>query len=141
DLSGVLRARGRRPDRPDGAARLRLGGGPHGGGLHGRPHLHRQCPEPHDLCDRGRARRQDAELLRLYGLVLRGAAAGLRAHHLLVRGAGLTFLAPAARLARGGKTATASISSKAPSRAKPPTASVVLAGSAPALRWRARTSR
>ena len=66
-----------------------LGGDLHGGGLHGGAHLSGQCAEPDDLCAGGRARHQDAELLRLHGVVLRGAAAGVRAHHLFVRGRGL----------------------------------------------------
>ena len=121
----------------------------HGGGLYGRAHLYRQCAQPHDPCHRGRARRQDAELLRLHGLVVRGAAAGVRAHHLPVRRARLTLRARAAgpaadargRAARPGTTAIASTSSTAPSRAKPDTAMVVLAGSAAGSRCRARTSR
>ena len=40
-----------------------------GRGLHGRDHLYRQRAELHGLRDRRRARRADAELLRLHALV------------------------------------------------------------------------
>ena len=53
--------------RADGAARRDAGGDLDGRGLHGRADLYRQRAELHGLCDRGRARRQDAELLRLHG--------------------------------------------------------------------------
>ena len=82
DLSRVLRARRRRCGRADGTAGDDACGNFDGGGLHGRPDLYRQCAQLHGLCDRDRTRRENAELLRLHGLVGAGAVAGLRAAHL-----------------------------------------------------------
>ncbi len=126
----------------DGPAWLDPGGDLHGRGLHGRAHLYRQRAQSHDLCHRGRTRREDAELLRLSRLGERSAAAGPGAAHLRFRPAALGLAARAprtaacglARAAFSGSTATASISKSAASRANFDTAIVVLAGSAAASR-------
>ena len=56
--------------RADGCrSRATLAAISHGRGLHGRADLYRQRAELHGLCHRRRARREDAELLRLHGLV------------------------------------------------------------------------
>src|SRR5262249_16063991 len=101
-------------------------------------HLYRQRPQPHDLRHRDRARRQDAELLRLHGVVVRRAAAGLRAAHLRFFRAPLAFLAalparvaPRARAglaAFAGSTACASISKRARGRASWEMPIAVMAG-------------
>src|SRR5512132_2471578 len=140
DLPRVLRARRRRRARADGAARADARGDLHGRGIHGRADLYRQCAELHDLCHRHRARRENAELLRLHALLGGGAAAGVRrAYFRLPREGGLAERAARALLPRfeadvtfdrvaGGSAATASISMSAPSRASPEMAIVVLAG-------------
>src|SRR5262249_57829145 len=153
DISRVLRARRRRRARADGAARHDARRDLHGRGLYGRHDLYRQRAELHDLCHRRRARRENAELLRVHAVVGDGAAAGLRRAHrrpararrlagravrLLRAGdadldadldAGLgADLDLAFARAAAGSTATASISISAPSRASPEIAMVVLAG-------------
>src|SRR5262249_6167327 len=133
----------------DGAARHDARGNLHGRGLYGRHDLYRQRAELHDLCHRRRARRENAELLRVHAVVGGGAAAGLRrAHRRPARarrlagravrlwrggdgdwdGAWDADLALAWARAAAGSTATASISISAPSRARPEIAMVVLAG-------------
>ena len=111
-----------------------------GRGLHGRAHLYRQRAQLHDLCHRDRARRQDAELLRLHAVVRRRAAAGVRAAHFRFRRPALAFaLAASAERAApprpwralrpsAGTTAIASISISAPGRASCEIATAVLAG-------------
>src|SRR5262249_40070217 len=142
DLSRVLRARRRRRARADGAARHDAGGDLHGRSLYGRHDLYRQRAKFHGLCHRRRARRENAELLRLHAVVRGGAAAGVRGAHLRFGparrlGERAVLALPAAlradwdaALARAaaGSTATASISISAPSRASPEIAMVVLAG-------------
>src|SRR5262249_45224758 len=117
--------------------------------LHGRADLYRQRTQPDDLRHRVRARRQDAELLRLHALGGRGAAAGIRAAHLRFFRAALGladfFLAPPALGAlagfAGGSTAIPSISNRAPGRASCEIATVVLAGGAAMSSCWSRTSR
>ncbi len=87
DLSRVLRARRRRCGQADGRTRRDARRHLHGRGLHGRAHLYRQCAQFHDLRHRHRARRQDAELLRLHPVVRRDPAAGVRGAHLRFRDA------------------------------------------------------
>ena len=134
DLSRVLRARRRRRRQADGSARAHAQGDLDGRGLHGRADLYRQRTELHGLCDRGRARRQDAELFRLHGVVGGRPAADLRAAHFRFRREALVGARPPRALEAGfaraaaGSTATASISNSAPSRARPEIAMVVLAG-------------
>ncbi len=136
-----FRARRRRCPRADGAAGLDARGDLHGSGLYGRADLYRQRAELHGLRHRGRARREDAELLRLHAVVGARAAAGLRAPHFgrdrkaLVAARGLRPATARLELAldaaldpAAGSTATASISSNAPGRASPEIAMVVLAG-------------
>ena len=91
---------------------------------------------------RQRARRQDAELLRLHAVVVRRAAAGAGAAHRRFRRLALTFALP--RLAAAGfeagfavfagSTAIASISNSAPGRASCEIATVVEAGGAAMLK-------
>src|SRR5262249_43222038 len=114
--------------------------------VHGRAHLYRQRAQFHDLRDRTRARRRDAELLRLPGVVLRRAAPGFSARHFRLRRAALAFFAGARAFAglaalAGGSTAIASISNRAPGRASWEIATVVLAGGAAILKAWSRTSR
>src|SRR5262249_36950477 len=105
-----------------------------------------QRAELHDLRHRRRARRENAELLRVHAVVGGGAAAGVRrAHRRPARARRLgeravrllraaldadldADLDAALARAAAGSTATASISISAPSRAGPEIAMVVLAG-------------
>ncbi len=119
DLSGVLRAGGRRGARSHGSACCDARGDLSRRGLHGRPDLSGQCAELDDLRHRRGARRKNAELLRLHGLVGHRHAAGPGAPYFAFRRAALV----AERLPRAGRaaclraaagsTATASISSMA----------------------------
>src|SRR5262249_52279816 len=116
-----------------------------GRGVHGRADLYRQRAQFHDLRHRDRARGADAELLRLHGVVVRGAAAGLRAGHLFFFLEALAErLAPRAfagfALFAGGSTAIASISNRAPGRASCEIATAVLAGRGILKNW-SRSSR
>src|SRR5262249_25567511 len=141
----VLRACRRRRRPADGRARPHARRRLDGFRVHGRAHLCGQRAEFHDLRDRDRARRQDAELFRLPRMVVRGAGAGVRARHLRFFRAVLALrLAPRALAAfafAGGSTAIASTSNKAPGRASWEIATVVLAGAASVLTNWSRTSR
>src|SRR5262249_31777872 len=106
----------------------------------GRTNLYRQRTEPDDLRDREGARRQDAEFLRLHRLGGDRTAAGADRPYVRLRRAGLDF-AERFRAAFGGSIATHSTSSIAAGRATPDPCNDVLAGSAAALRYPARTSR
>src|SRR5262249_10264778 len=110
---------------------------------------YRQRAELHDLCHRRRARRENAELLRLHAVVGGGAATGVRRAYLRLARA-RRLCERAVRLLRAGdadldadldadfdlalagaaagRPASASISISAPSRARPEIAMVVLAG-------------
>jgi Na+/H+ antiporter NhaD/arsenite permease-like protein len=83
--NAILQYSRRRPGRTDdhpcehtGSDLLRLG-------VHGRKQLYRQCPQHDGESDRGRARHQDAVLLRLHGLVLCGSRSAVHSDdiHLL----------------------------------------------------------
>ena len=144
DLSRVLRAGRRRRTSADGPARADARRDLDGRGLHGRADLYRQRAQPHDLRDRGGARRQDAELRRLPVLGVADPAAGPVADHFRFSSRLSGGLCATPRLAPrdaalalaafAGSATTTSTSSRAPSRAKLAPPSVVEAGSAAALR-------